>query len=82
MTGFMHEHEFSRKTFVKGGVAMGVSPAVNVQVAFWSATATALPASSAESKTTLGQSNVAPSTWIAWSPGPSRSCGPRPRRRA
>ena len=35
---------------------------MNVQVASWSATATALPASSGDSNTTCGQSNVAPLT--------------------
>ena len=46
----------------RGGVGPGVAATVNVQVASWSATATALPAWSAESKTTCGQSNVAPLT--------------------
>ncbi len=47
---------------VGAGVGVGVGAAVNVQVASWSATATALPASSAVWKTTCGQSNVAPLT--------------------
>ena len=45
---------------VRGRVGVGVGATVNVQVASWSATATAFPAWSAESKTTCGQSNVAP----------------------
>ena len=38
----------------------GVGATVNVQVASWSATATALPASSGDSNTTCGQSNAVP----------------------
>src|SRR6478735_11424356 len=46
------------------GVAVGpgVAATVNVQVASWSATATALPAWAGVSNTTCGQSNVAPLT--------------------
>src|SRR6188474_3834400 len=47
-----------------GGVGAGVGgrTTVNVQVASWSATATAVPASSAVSNTVCGQSKVAPLT--------------------
>src|SRR6187431_2100297 len=47
-----------------GGVGAGVGgrTTVNVQVASWSATATAVPASSAVWNTVCGQSNVAPLT--------------------
>ena len=61
---------------------------VNVQVAFWSATATALPASSADSNTTCGQLNAVPVTqagmsrmiWRPTSPvsSVSRWAGSRP----
>jgi hypothetical protein len=47
---------------VGAGVGLGCGSTVNVHVASWRATATALPASAAESKTTVGQANVAPLT--------------------
>ena len=71
-----------------GGVGAGVGATVNVQVASWSACATAAPALSGVSKATVGHSNVAPLVQAgmsrvmrsAWRPavrGP-RSFGSRP----